>query len=153
MAQTWNDFSVVESLVTIDPRRPLELPESGAGALLGWVAGPTHCVGVRLHPSGKRTRKALTNVASNTHETWVEPRSDDDWALISEIIDEYLAEAGVPAQPQKLTWYLVDTLIRDEGELRSLVTTLVHSDDAAEVLLTMKRLLPAQLSERTRPTP
>lgn len=146
MTQTWDDFTIVDSIEDVAGRNPVELPESGAGALLGWAVGPRHCVGVRRHPTGKVTRVSTEDNATGAKATWHEVRSVDDWALLGEVIDEYLVAAGVPARPGMLSWYLVDTSIGDETELRVIVTSLVDSEDPPAVLGTMLREAPTRLT-------
>lgn len=147
MIQTWNDFDVVDSYDVIAERRPVELPESGAGALLGWVVGPGHCVGVRQGRVEKVTRLSVEDARAGTRKAWEEPRSDDDWALLSEAIDEYLQEAGVPPRPGRLTWYLVDTRVDDDQSLRDLVAAMVGSADPREVLDTMRHAVPTRVTD------
>lgn len=142
MTQTWDGFAVVDSVEAVAGRNPVELPESGAGALLGWALGPNHCVGVKRHPTGKVTRASIEGGTSGARTAWLEPRTDEDWSLLEEVIDDYLGEAGVPGRPAKLAWYLVDTCIRDEAELRAVVASLVNSEDPREVLATMLREFP-----------
>gem|GEM_PF-5455434 len=81
-----------------------EFPESGWGALLCWIAGPDNVARVSRLPEdvGVTRVEVVTGGASARSER---ATTDDERNLVDDSIDEYLAEAGVPARPRGYRWY------------------------------------------------
>lgn len=85
------------------PDETVELPESGWGALIAWVSGPSHVI------RQLDTRQHLTQVVEvrdGAHDTYTEPRSETEQTTLDNDIDQYLRDADVPARPHGYRWFL-----------------------------------------------
>jgi hypothetical protein len=105
---TWDDFPLLQG----NPEGThLELADNGYQLMLAWVAGPRRVVRTldeREHTTESRiyTGMDVRNPPSKPTRVVVEPRSDEDWAIIDEAANSYLADAGVPPRPRGFRWYL-----------------------------------------------
>ncbi|PJE94480.1 hypothetical protein CUT44_30160 [Streptomyces carminius] len=113
-AQTWSEFPQVGEPppagggVYESPRgqRYIELPETGRGALLAWVAGPRRVV---RSPAGLADKPpVVTAVTTGEGETEhsESPRTVVDQEEIDAAVDEYLTEADLPPRPRGWRWFL-----------------------------------------------
>ena len=108
--QSWSDFPVLpersERRAVSDPAaRCLELPESGWGALVAWVAGPARVARGVAGSHDSPVVETVTTAAGTTHRS-ERARTPTDQAEIDDDADAYLKDAGVPARPRGFRWFL-----------------------------------------------
>lgn len=105
MSTSWDDFPLVEAEPALEGGETVELMETGYGALVAWEAGPRH---VRRVP--KRGPAATVQITQETAAgppvTWEEELSPDDLASIRADLNDCLAAAGIPPQPDGYHWLL-----------------------------------------------
>jgi hypothetical protein len=89
--------------IALPQDQAIELPESGWGALIAWLAGPTWA-----HPDPARVLPPVTVSvisAGATSEAKFD-RTPEDQTSIDDDIAAYLADADVPPQPRAMWWSL-----------------------------------------------
>lgn len=89
--------------VTVDGEVYRQIPDTGFTMLVGWYAGPARLV--RLLDLAHHTVTVTTIRYDGLTSERVEPRSLADQDAIDEGIEDYLADAGVPAPPRGYRWY------------------------------------------------
>lgn len=112
MSSTWERATVVaperltavdDATVALDTRtRYAVLPESGWGALVGWLAGSERLVGCQDDLADHHV--VVTEDWDGTSTTSVQPRLEADQAIIDDDINSYLLDAGAEARPAGLRW-------------------------------------------------
>ena len=87
----------------LDPSDAVELPETGWGALVAWIAGPSwvHPDRLRVLPQVRRTVEVDGSAVTTSTD-----RSSQDLDAMDEDIAAYLADAGVPPPPRGVRWSL-----------------------------------------------
>ncbi len=78
------------------------LPESGWGAVVAWLAGPSW-----VYPDAARVSDAVVvtkSAGAGEASSYSTPRTDRDQVAIDEDISSYVMDAGVPAPPAGITW-------------------------------------------------
>jgi hypothetical protein len=115
--QTWDDFPLRREDATVEadlPRervvriagiRYMELPDNGYQLLLAWTAGPTHACR-RIDTTEHTATATLRGHGSQTPYVTAEPRTEEDWRVVDDMVNSYLREAGVPPRPRGFVWYL-----------------------------------------------
>lgn len=88
--------------VTVDGKVYHQVPDTGFTMLIAWYAGPAHLV--RLLDLAHHT-VTVTTIQHEVTTERVEPRGLADQDIIDEDIEDYLADAGVPAPPRGYRWY------------------------------------------------
>ncbi|QFZ20411.1 DUF5956 family protein [Saccharothrix syringae] len=78
------------------------VPDTGFTMLLAWLAGLEHLVRLPDRESHTVTVTEIRGTARITHSG---PRTSTDQDTIDEGIEDYLADAGVPAPPRGHRWY------------------------------------------------
>ncbi len=78
------------------------VPDTGYTMLIAWQAGTDNLA--RMPDHGQHTVRITTTDHSGTR-TETEPRTQRDQDIIDDAIDEYLADASVPAPPRGYRWY------------------------------------------------
>jgi hypothetical protein len=86
-------------------RRYAELPESGWGALVGWLAGGERLLGCAEEVSDHQTRVTVEDRGSST--TSAHQRLPEEQALVDEDINGYLMEAGAEPRPSGRRWFVL----------------------------------------------
>lgn len=86
-----------------DPASAIELPETGWGSLIAWIAGPAW-----VHPYRRRELPQVRQTSVDGSGTVISAtdRSADDQAVIDDDIAEFLQDAGVPRPPRMTRWSL-----------------------------------------------
>jgi hypothetical protein len=103
------DYEVPDGLTESAPgqiaRFPyVELPESGWGALVGWVAGPHHLLRARDRLERHATVTTWRHSGRPTPAVSQRTRAEQD--SVDRDINEYLNAAGVPARPPGYRWFI-----------------------------------------------
>lgn len=104
----WDTVAVLpeEALTGSTPHTPavVEVPDSGWGALVAWVAGPRL---LRRCPDQiERHEVPLSHVAGGDVARVTRQRNSVDQNDIDDGIDDYLTDAGVPPRPRGYRWFL-----------------------------------------------
>jgi hypothetical protein len=114
---TWNDFPACTETPIVEHDRPrervvllggvryLELPDNGWHLLFAWLAGPLH-VCRRIDISGHPVTTILRDRRGTPPLKSSEPRTEEDWTTIDQMVNSYLHDAGVPPRPRGFVWYL-----------------------------------------------
>lgn len=89
---------------TIEGKDYLELSENGWGAVIAAVAGSEKVRRVPLRLSEYTVRTSWEH--EGEHRTEVRERNAEDQESIDEAVEEYLADAGLPARPRGCRWFL-----------------------------------------------
>lgn len=115
MPSTWERASVVtpERLTVIDSdtvaldshQRFATLPESGWGALIGWLAGSDKLIGCRDDISDHTT--TTTSEYGGTSSVSSRRRSPAEQSIVNEEINGYLAAADAETQPAGVRWFVL----------------------------------------------
>ena len=115
MSSIWEQVAVVEPdrLVILDEDtieldgkdRYAVLPESGWGALVGWIAGSERLIGRVEAPSDHVT--VLTAEHGQSISTLTRPRSREEQFMIDHDVNAYLQDAGAEARPSGKQWCLL----------------------------------------------
>ncbi|MEU5949573.1 DUF5956 family protein [Micromonospora sp. NPDC049460] len=103
-AESWDDVELSPEVPIVPASNWLELPQSGWGALVGWVAGLTRLVRCPDRPD-QHVTTITTSSPTGTHYQ-VRPRSAAEQADLDADIDAYLRDAGIPARPSGYRWFL-----------------------------------------------
>ena len=113
MPSTWERATVVtpERLTAVDDAtveldsytRYAILPESGWGALIGWLAGSERLIGCRDDIASHHI--VVTEDRDGTSTPSIQPRWPADQAVIDDDINSYLLDAGAEPQPAGLRWF------------------------------------------------
>jgi hypothetical protein len=82
----------------------IELPESGWGALVGWLAGPAHLARRHDRIDQHATVVTIVDAAGERRSTHARTAAEQD--EIDADIDGYLRDAGIPARPSGYRWFL-----------------------------------------------
>lgn len=86
-----------------DPRGTIELPETGWGGHIAWVAGPDW-----VHPRAPapvpRVRRTVERNGGT--ETTEHDRTAEEQRSVDDDIADYLADAGIPVPPRGVRWAL-----------------------------------------------
>ena len=101
------------------------LPESGWGALVGWLAGSERLVGCRDDLADHQV--VVTEDRDGTSTTSVQPRLVADQAIIDDDINSYLLDAGAEARPAGLRWFA----LLPENELAARLWDMTNQAAAA----------------------
>jgi hypothetical protein len=126
---TWDDFPVDDRLgqdepfnrasdtdVEVNGQRFRQLGDNGWFQLVAWFAGPRNVV--RAHDDrAAHTVRVTTHDRAGGATTTTAPRTEADQDIIEETVNEYLAEAGVPARPRGFSWHLRVPAGRQVAEL------------------------------------
>lgn len=88
--------------ITVDGEVYHQVPDTGFTMLIAWYNGPAHLV--RLLDLAHHT-VTVTTIRHDGATEHVEPRGLADQDTIDEDIEDYLADAGVPAPPRGYRWY------------------------------------------------
>ncbi|MGO4383431.1 DUF5956 family protein [Specibacter sp. RAF43] len=95
----WADATVIEK----GSDRWAVLDENGWGAMIGWAAGGD----LARRPLADEGRTVMVTVErAGFSASSEEPFSRADRVLVDDSIDEYLAEAGIPARPRGWVWLI-----------------------------------------------
>ena len=86
-----------------DPAGTIELPETGWGAHIAWVAGPAW---VNPDPSRPVPRVRRTDERDGETTTTWHDRTTEEQAGVDDDIADHLADAGIPAPPRGVRWSL-----------------------------------------------
>ncbi|OKI18662.1 hypothetical protein A6A25_39630 [Saccharothrix sp. CB00851] len=78
------------------------VPDTGFTMLIAWLAGPEHLVRLPDREPHSVTTAEIRGTSTTTHTG---PRTSTDQEAIDEGIEDYLADAGVPAPPRGHRWY------------------------------------------------
>jgi hypothetical protein len=94
-----------ESITVAEPSdRWTELDETGWDALIGWAAGPQN---LRRFPNSDIGRVvSMTRTRDGVTEQFEEAFTADDRRTVDDSIDDYLADAGIPARPRGYRWFI-----------------------------------------------
>jgi Family of unknown function (DUF5956) len=96
----WSEFRVLSA-----PERVwFELPESGFGALVAWLAGPRNAFRIRSDRSQATVVVTLGDPV--TGSSYERPFTADEGAEIDNDIDLDLHDAGVPPRLRGFSWYI-----------------------------------------------
>ncbi|OLT17435.1 hypothetical protein BJF78_12875 [Pseudonocardia sp. CNS-139] len=117
-------------------RTLLEVPDNGYELCILWAAVPDHAR--RLSGSVGSERTTVTRVDPGTGERvrFSRARTAEEDDEVSELVNEFLAEARIPARPGRHRWFLVPPGdVTDFGELVALVMQRHGSDESAPNVL------------------
>ncbi|MCP2323570.1 hypothetical protein HDA40_002077 [Hamadaea flava] len=81
----------------------IELPESGWGALIAWLAPPDQ---VLRFPDNQEHHTKVRTVAATDESQWRERRSQTEQDALDEDVDSYLHDAVAPPRPRGYRWFL-----------------------------------------------
>jgi hypothetical protein len=128
----------------------IELPESGWGALVGWVAGASRLRRIPDEPGQHVT--VITEVSPDGVRFSTEPRSTAEQSWVDADITGYLADAHVPARPAGYRWFLLPPRSTDEDEFWAAVNDGLaqiapRATHPAEIVQPLRRVL-AELYRR-----
>lgn len=103
----WDDFPIVPASDEASGRgQTVELTENGYGALVAWEAGPQH-VRRCVQPAGPpRMVRVTVEKPGQPPVSWDEEMTAEERQSIVDDINDFLADAGIPAQPAGYQWLL-----------------------------------------------
>jgi len=103
-SHTWEQVAETAQIPN-EPDRYVELPESGWGALIAWLAEPAQVVRV---PDGQDHVTAVsTSSGDGQMVACSHPRDAAEDDLLNDDIDHYLREAdAAPSRPRGYRWFL-----------------------------------------------
>jgi hypothetical protein len=97
----WDRVEVVASVAGVGWA---ELPWSGWGAAIGWVAGPERtrrCADTRDHVTTVTTYDGDGNAVHASY-----PVPPEERAEVDDDVDAYLSELGIPPRPRGFRWFV-----------------------------------------------
>jgi hypothetical protein len=94
-----------DSIAVAEPSdRWAELDETGWDALIGWAAGPRNLC--RFPNSDVGRTVLVTCTRGGMTEQFEGPFTEDDRQAVDDSVNEYLADAGLPARPPGYRWFI-----------------------------------------------
>lgn len=132
---SWNDFPAVSQP---DLKEWVEVPDNGYQLCCLWAAGPDNGCRVSV-PTGSESVLETRVSGDGTRTVTRRPPSPEVEQDLSETVNTYLAEAGIPPRPGHHRWFLKRPSWLDVADDFNAVTKAIAAhkgtaDDAATVL-------------------